>query len=128
MYDMRASRDFSYNNTYATSTTISPWGGSSGNPNLKPWLADAIDLGYEHYFADRQGYVSVALFQKNLKNYIYQQLTLTDFTGYNYTSPQPPLINQGYTSMYQNGQGGKVRGLEVTAQVTSELLTGGAVK
>ena len=128
MYDMRASRDFTYNNTYATSTTISPWGGSSGNPNLKPWLADAIDLGYEHYFADRQGYVSLALFQKTLKNYIYQQLTLTDFTGYNYTSPQAPLIYQGYTSTNQNGQGGHVRGLEVTAQVTSELLTGGAVK
>jgi iron complex outermembrane receptor protein len=128
MYDMRASRNYGYDNTYATSTTITPWSGNSGNPNLKPWLADAIDLGYEHYFAKNQGYVSAAVFQKNLKTYIYQQNTLTDFTGYNYTSPRPPLIYQGYTSTNANGEGGKVRGLEATVQVTSELLTGGAVK
>jgi len=128
MYDMRASRNYVYNATFATSSSITPWSGNSGNPNLKPWLADAVDLDYEHYFGKNQGYFSVAVFQKNLTNYIYQQNTVTDFTGYNYTSPQPPLIYQGYTSTNVNGEGGRVRGLEVALQVTSELLTGGAVK
>lgn len=128
MYDMRASRNYGYNATFANSTTVSPWSGSSGNPGLKPWLADSIDLSVEHYFAHGQGYVSLAAFDKKLLSYIYQQNVLTDFTGYNYTSATAPLLHQGYTSTNVNGQGGNVRGLEATAQLTSELLTGGSVK
>ena len=128
MYDMRASRDFSYNSTYATSSTISPWGGSSGNPNLKPWISNSVDLDYEHYFAKGGGYFSVAVFEKKLLNYIYQQNTLTDFTGYPYTSATAPVLHTGYTSQYQNGQGGNVSGVEATLQVTSDVLTGGAVR
>ena len=128
MYDMRVSRNYGYNPTYATSTTISPWSGSSGNPSLKPWLANSIDLGYEHYFAHGKGYFSVAGFEKKLLNYIYQQNTLTDFTGYNYTGAQPPVLHSGYTSTNVNGQGGKVNGLEATVQLPSELLTGNAIR
>ena len=128
MYDMRASRDFSYNSTYATSTTISPWGGSSGNPNLKPWIANSVDLDFEHYFAHGGGYVSVAFFEKKLLSYIYQQNTVTNFAGYPYTSPTAPIITQGITSEYVNGQGGNVSGVEATIQVSSETLTGGAVR
>jgi iron complex outermembrane receptor protein len=128
MYDMRASRDYGYNATYASSTTVSPWSGSSGNPNLKPWESDSIDLDYEHYFKHGQGYVSVAVFEKKLLSYIYQQSVLTDFTGYNYTSATAPVLWQGQTSTPVNGQGGNVQGLEVTGSLTSDLLTDGAVK
>ena len=128
MYDMRASRDFSYNTTYANSNTISPWSGNSGNPNLKPWIANSVDLDFEHYFAHGGGYVSVAVFEKKLLSYIYQQQTLTNFAGYPYTSPNPPVLTQGYTSQYVNGNGGNVSGVEATLQVTSDVITGGAVR
>ncbi len=128
MYDMRASRDFSYNATYATSTTISPWGGSAGNPDLHPWLADSVDLSIEHYFAHNNGYVSVAVFEKKLLSYIYQENTLTNFAGYPYTSATAPVINEGYSSQPQNGQGGNVSGVEGTIQIDSEVLTGGGLK
>jgi iron complex outermembrane recepter protein len=128
MYDMRASRDFSYNSQYATSTTISPWGGTAGNPNLKPWIANSIDVDYEHYFAKGGGYFSVAFFEKQLLSYIYQQNTLIDFHGYPYTSPAAPLIYQGYTSQFVNGQGGNVSGIEATLQLSSETLTGGNIR
>ena len=128
MYDMRASRNYGYNPTFATSTTVSPWSGNSGNPALRPWVSDSIDLGYEHYFAHGQGYFSVAGFMKKLRSYIYQQNVLTDFTGYNYTSATAPVLWTGYSSTMVNGEGGNVRGLEATLQFTSELLTHGAVK
>lgn len=35
------------------------WKGDGGNPALKPWKADAVDLSYEYYFGNK-GYVSVA--------------------------------------------------------------------
>ena len=44
--------------------------GSSGNPYLKPFKAKALDLSYEKYFANKEGYVSAALFYKKLDTYI----------------------------------------------------------
>jgi len=128
MYEMRAARDYGYNASNASSTTVSPWSGTSGNPGLRPWLANSVDLDYEHYFAHGGGYFALALFEKQLQNYVYQQNTVTDFSGYPYTSATPPVLRQGITSEYVNGQGGNVSGVEATVQVTSDVLTGGAVK
>jgi iron complex outermembrane receptor protein len=128
MYDMRASRDFGYNPQFATSNSVSPWSGSSGNPDLHPWIANSVDLDYEHYFSHGGGYFSVAVFEKKLLSYIYQQNTLTNFAGYPYTSATAPVLTQGYTSEYQNGQGGNVSGVEATLQVTSDVISGGSVR
>ena len=128
MYQMRAARNYGYNASLASSDQQSPWSGSSGNPNLRPWLANSVDLDVEHYFPHGGGYVSVAFFEKKLVNYIYQQNTVTDFTGYPYTSVQAPVLMQGITSEYVNGQGGTVSGVEATLQVTSDVLTGNAVR
>jgi iron complex outermembrane receptor protein len=125
MYDMRASRDFGYNASYATSTTVSPWSGSAGNPDLHPWIADSADLSFEHYFSHKNGYFALAGFFKKLESYIYKENTLTDFTGYPYTSASAPLIYQGYTSQEQNGQGGNVSGLEGTLELDGSLFTSG---
>ncbi|HTT55692.1 MAG TPA: TonB-dependent receptor [Opitutaceae bacterium] len=128
MYEMRAARDYGYNAANASSTTVSPWSGTSGNPGLRPWLANSVDLDYEHYFAHGGGYFALALFEKQLQNYVYQQNTVTDFSGYPYTSATPPVLRQGITSEYVNGQGGNVSGVEATVQVTSDVLSGGTVK
>jgi iron complex outermembrane recepter protein len=128
MYQMRAGRDFSYNATDALSSTISPWGATSGNPALKPWIANSADLDFEHYFPHGGGYVSVALFEKKLLSYIYQQNTVESFAGYPYTSAQPPVLTQGVASQYVNGQGGNISGVEATIQIGSEVFTGGAVR
>jgi len=127
MYDMRASRDFSYNATNATSGSLSPWSGSAGNPNLHPWIANSVDLSLEHYFAHKNGYVAVAAFEKQLVSYIYQENTLTNFAGYPYTSATAPIITQGFTSMEQNGQGGNLSGLEATLELDGSLFTSGAL-
>ena len=128
MYDMRANRDFSYSVANATSTTVSPWGGSSGNPNLRPWMANSIDLDLEHYFPNGNGYIALAGFEKELLSYIYQQGVVTDFTGYPYTSASAPLINTGITNTPVNGTGGHVSGAEATLQLDSAALTGGTLR
>lgn len=127
MYEMRAARDYSYNATNASSTTLSPWSGTSGNPSLRPWLANSIDLDWEHYFPHGGGYVALAAFEKKLLNYVYQQNTVTNFAGYPYTSSTPPVLTEGVTSQYVNGQGGEVSGVEATLQLTGETLSGGAL-
>jgi iron complex outermembrane receptor protein len=128
MYQMRAARDYGYNAADALSTINSPWSGTSGNPGIKPWISNSADLDFEHYFPHGGGYVSVAVFEKKLLSYIYQQNTVTNFAGYPYTSAEPPVLTEGITSEYVNGNGGSLSGVEATLQVTSDLVTNGIVK
>lgn len=127
MYAMRAARNYAYDPTLSQSTTVSPWSATSGNPGLKPWIADAIDIDFEHYFPKGNGYLSLALYEKKLLTYIYQQLTVESFAGYPYTSALPPILTEGVASQFVNGQGGYIGGAEGTVQVTSDVLTGGAL-
>jgi iron complex outermembrane receptor protein len=125
MFDMRAARSFSFNPANASSTSLSnsPWSGDGGNPTLKPWRSDSIDLAFEKYFKDNKGYFSVALFDKKLLDYIYQLGVLTDFTGYPISGSVTPTLHQGTATSPQNGSGGSIRGLEFTLSLPSELLS-----
>jgi iron complex outermembrane recepter protein len=128
MYQMRDSRDYGYNAANALSTIDSPWSGTSGNPSIKPWISDSVDLDYEHYFANGGGFFSLAVFEKKLLSYIYQQNTVTNFAGYPYVGNVPPVLTQGITSEYVNGNGGNLSGVEANIQIMSDLITGGAVR
>lgn len=122
MDQMRASINIDYNGGLAGSTDInqSPWGGSGGNPNLRPWIANALDISIEKYFG-RRGYISLAGFYKDLESYIYDQQQLTDFTGYPITGPQP-ILRQGFISTPQNGEGGVIQGAEFAVSVPFDLF------
>ena len=124
MYDMRASRTFGFDATKSGSTDISqsPWSGGGGNSALRPWVADSIDLSYENYFKDSKGYFAVAAFAKKLRNFIYEQSTLADFTGYPFSTASAPALSLGAVSQPMNGDGGNIRGLEFSLVLTSELI------
>lgn len=124
MSDMRASTTYAFNEALASSTSVtnSPWSGQSGNPRLEPWRANSLDLSFEHYFAQERGYIAVAGFYKKLVSYTYNQVAVTDFTGFPTHSSKTPQIYQGYRTIPQNGQGGNLRGVEVTLSLNGKLL------
>jgi iron complex outermembrane receptor protein len=124
MYDMRASRSWGFDPTKVASTDLSqsPWSGGGGNSALRPWVAYSVDLSYEHYFKGNKGYVAVAGFAKKLRNFIYEQSALADFTGYPVSTGTPPALLQGVVSQPMNGDGGNIKGLEVTISLASELI------
>jgi len=99
------------------------WSGSGGNPFLKPYVAVGTDLSWEKYFGDAS-YVAVAVFNKNLLNYIYTQTTIDyDFSGYTNDNPTlTPTTNIGSFSRPQNGTGGRMRGLELSAALEGKRL------
>ncbi|WP_295243445.1 TonB-dependent receptor [uncultured Brevundimonas sp.] len=128
MDDMRASRNFSYNAGLARSTNInsSPWGGGGGNPELRPFIADVIDVSFEKYFANRKGYISLAAFYKNLESYVYNRNQIFDFTGYPIgviTPDNPePLLRQGLVGAPDNGEGGWIKGLELSISAPFDIF------
>ncbi len=124
MYDMRASRTFGYDPAKADSTDLSqsPWSGGGGNSRIRPWVADSADLSYERYFKDSKGYFALTGFVKKLRNFIYEQNALADFSGYPFTTTSSPALQQGVVSQPMNGDGGVIKGLEFSLVLASELL------
>jgi iron complex outermembrane receptor protein len=121
MDQMNAGYDFN------VSTTTGIPSDSIGNPKLDPWRADALDLSYEKYFANK-AYISIAAFYKNLKSYIYD-VTSNSFDLSQLVSQlpppppgQPPRLNIGSFTQPVNGAGGRLDGFELTASAPGELL------
>ena len=126
MDQLKASTEYGYNESNGQP------GGASGDPELDPWRAWNFDLAYDKYFADYQGYFSVALFYKDLESYIYS----TTDTNYDFCAngfdPPPPDPNDPTPPIYQcigsfttpkNGKGGYLQGLELAVSVPFNLIT-----
>jgi TonB-dependent receptor len=94
-------------------------GGSGGNTELDPWKAKAFDLSYEKYFGKR-AYVAAAFFFKKLDTYIYTQTRDYDFSAYTPGTPARTPIGQ-YSAPF-NGNGGTLRGLELSASLPLGLV------
>lgn len=111
-------------------------GSTSGNPRLDPWRANAFDLSYEKYFANK-AYVSAGVFYKELSSYIYSiKNSNYDFSAI--CAQVPPVANPtpggpdvpacyqkttGTITQPANGNGGNVRGLELAASLPGDLIT-----
>ena len=124
--DMKSSIEFSFSQQNNTPGVIagggSPWSGDGGNARLRPWRANAVDLTVEKYVG-KDGYIAVAGFYKDLVNYIYQAVETHDFTGVNPGGGYVPLTNTGIVTVWQNGQGGKIYGVEASGTVPFSLFT-----
>lgn len=117
--DMRASRRFDYNATEVRFT------GDGGNPELKPFRANQIDLAYEKYFGGSKAYVGAAVFYKDLKSFI---VNVTD-RNYDFATFLPPgtVIPPGVSligsfSQPRNGSGGSIKGVELTANFPLNMV------
>jgi len=101
------------------------WSGSGGNPNLRPWLGDAVDLSYTKYIS-KSSYLSLAYFHKHLLTYIYSQTDMNyDFSGYPNLSGYPVNPVGGTIGQYtqpENGHGGNVEGIELSGTLDGKLV------
>jgi iron complex outermembrane receptor protein len=117
---MRASFEF------GISTATGVPGGSGGNPLLDPWKANAIDISYEKYFSGTKGYVAAAVFYKDLTTYVVTQSVTRDFSQFIAQMPadQQALVTTpfGQFSEPVNGEGGNLKGLELTASLPLDLF------
>jgi iron complex outermembrane receptor protein len=128
MDDMRANMVPSFNGSVcvgavpacAPGTVVHPWSAAGGNPQLEPWRAKEVDVGYEWY-GGKASYFALHGFYMWLDNYIYTQALTADFSGF---TPPPSQLSQippgvtvspiGELDAPANGKGGWVRGVEAS--------------
>src|SRR5216684_4088202 len=103
-----------------TLVTLRPgnFAAASGNPDLKPFRSNNLDLSVEYYY-DKSNYVSFGLFYKNVSNFI----VLNQTTGPVNNAAKTPLIDPGtglpaqFTiTAPQNGPTAVVTGEEMAIQ------------
>lgn len=117
MEDMRAGvTDVTVDQTTRT------WQASGGNPKLEPWRANAVDVSLERYLGKRS-YVSAASFYKKIKNFVYSQTILADFTGFPNPTSYTPISNIGRFNTQANGKGGMIAGTELSASLDGSLVS-----
>ncbi|MFL6659753.1 MAG: TonB-dependent receptor, partial [Massilia sp.] len=97
--EMRASR-----NLFVDANPVMPLTGSAGNPELKPMMANQVDLAYQWYFG-KGSLLSGGLFYKQISRYIGITADNTVIDG------RSAVITRSV-----NGEGGNVRGLELVYQ------------
>jgi len=104
--------------------------GDSGNPELRPFRANAADFSVEKYFGIK-GYVSAQFYYKYFDTFVVEQNLpniLFDYTGFplpsnvQTTDPTqtatylpPQGITQGFIKQPYNVKGGKMYGVELAA-------------
>jgi iron complex outermembrane receptor protein len=89
-----------------------------------PWLANAVDMSWEKYFQDGAGYVSLAVFYKDIDQFLINLPQVEDFTGFPFddTAGQPGTF-QGYVTRPENGDGGDISGVEVSVSINGDLFS-----
>jgi len=86
------------------------WTASGGNPTLDPYLANQIDLGYEHFWGDNTA-ATVNFFYKDLESHIGLASGTVVFDGDEYAFTGPV-----------NGDGGTIQGFELLYQQAFDML------
>jgi iron complex outermembrane recepter protein len=104
----------------APGQVVHPWSASGGNPQLEPWRAKEVDIGYEWY-GGKASYFALHGFYVWLDNYIYTQALEADFSNF---TPPPSQVTQippgvvispiGELDAPANGKGGWIRGIEAS--------------
>jgi TonB-dependent receptor len=89
---------------FSLNPTGTPPSGGGGNPTLRPYKADQLDLSYEWYFHE-ESLFALAVYYKDIKNMIGASQSTQTIDGVTYI-----------ITSESNTDGGNVRGAELTFQ------------
>ena len=114
--------DMSVALSYGANTQQGYVQGSSGNPQLRPYRANAADFNVEKYFGNK-GYIAAQFFYKKLIDYVVDMSEIPQpynfaglpVTGFQTTNPAGPLYVSplGLITTPYDVSGGSIYGVEV---------------
>ncbi|WP_281301343.1 MULTISPECIES: TonB-dependent receptor [unclassified Iodidimonas] len=96
---------------------------SGGNPDLKPFTSDNFDLSFEYYYAPG-GYFTVALYYKQIDDFIVSTLAVEDFPVDNADNIFPGGLAPFNVRRPRNFESANVRGVEIAFQHLFDYLPG----
>lgn len=120
VFRMGAARTLTFPNTSDLSngvTVLGDFTGSGGNPDLNPFLISQADLSAEWYFG-KSSVLSAGIFYKDVESFIISQIEPRDISGFD---------QEIFVSQPVNGEGGKIKGLEVLYQQPFSFIEGTGV-
>ncbi len=97
-----------------------------GNPRLRPYIANQVDLSLEHYFGGA-GYIAVAGFYKDLEDYVNSfdvfAFDFSEFIPNELTPTEAAALNSpiGPFSAPSNNGSGTIKGFEVSLSLPGTL-------
>ncbi len=97
-----------------------------GNPKLRPYIANQVDLSLEHYFGGA-GYIAIAGFYKDLEDYVNASdvfpFDFSEFIASELTPTQASQLNSaiGPFSSPSNNGSGSIKGFEVSLSLPGTL-------
>jgi iron complex outermembrane recepter protein len=114
-------------------------GGGGGNPGLRPFIANQLDISYEHYF-NRNGIINIGAFYKDLESFVVSSSDdgfdygaagllplLGQFEAFQFNAAQSGPNPPGTVGRFGgpiNGRGGSVYGVETAFTYTFDFLPG----
>ncbi len=107
----------------------------SGNPTLEPFIANQVDVSYEHYF-DGGGIITLAAFYKDLESFVFddvdENVDFSDILAANLTDEELAQFENALAELGAstvgavfgpvNGQGGYIAGVEIAGTYTFDFL------
>ncbi|MEZ5955242.1 MAG: TonB-dependent receptor [Hyphomonas sp.] len=106
--------------------------GGGGNPRLRPYIANGIDLSFEKYFGGGSGYVSAAAFWKGFDTFVDPSSSaIIDYSSVLPYLTLPagvesiPNVELGTVSGPANFHNGSLRGLEFATSIPADMFIDG---
>lgn len=107
----------------------------SGNPTLEPFIANQVDVSYEHYFGGG-GIITLAAFYKDLESFVFdnvdENVDFSDILAANLTDEELAQFENAVAELGAstvgavfgpvNDQGGYIAGVEIAGTYTFDFL------
>ncbi|WP_281301085.1 MULTISPECIES: TonB-dependent receptor [unclassified Iodidimonas] len=130
MDQLNSSLSLSTNDTQLRSTDPNQafFSASGGNAELKPFIANSVDLSFEKYFS-QAGYVALAFFYKDLQDFVNpNDAFLFDFTDFVDSTLSPEQVAElgttlGTISGPTNNGRGNIGGVEFTLSLPLDFIS-----
>ncbi|WP_265530519.1 TonB-dependent receptor [Sphingomicrobium marinum] len=97
--------------------------GGGGNPSLRPYEANSVDLTFEKYFGST-GYIALQTFYKDIESYIADDIIFDfDYTGFPLPAGASPAGLIGRLQTKANTGGGELYGIEAAGTLPFDVFT-----
>ncbi|MDT8408853.1 MAG: TonB-dependent receptor [Wenzhouxiangellaceae bacterium] len=112
-----------FNQLTSTDVNQAFFSAGGGNAKLRPMMANTVDLSFEKYYADGEGYIAITGFYKDLEDFINPSDSFeTDFSQFvdDFLTPEQAAqlgTTLGTTSGPTNRGDGTIKGFEFSTSV-----------